>query len=154
MNPLLKNSLIASMLVVIFFLLHYFVYLNNASGQVPILQSYTDEPVDFAELVLCEEKKPTYLNPFRKVTFSYQVVENGIRGECNIQERAASFFTSKMEPLAGDPYEYWNGFEEDGFGRPQVGYDYANIIFFLVQYSLVIATVGLLGKAIKTKMRS
>lgn len=145
-----KTIITTGVLVTIFLLLHYFVYLNNVSGQVPLLQSYTDAPVDLTELVLCEEKKPTYLNPFRKVTFSYQLVQNNTPGECDIREQATSMFTSEMRPLQGDPYDYWDGFEEDGFGRPQIGYDYANVFFFLVQYILIVVTIGLLIKAIKT----
>lgn len=101
---------------------------------MPFLQSYTDAPMDLPELVLCQEKKPNYLNPFKKVEFSYQAEINETYGECNIIERAESIFTSKMEAISGDPYEYWNGYEEDGFARPQVGYTYANLFFFLVQY--------------------
>lgn len=147
-----KSSVIfASVLVATFFLLHYFVYMDNASGEVPIIQSDTHPPVDLPELVLCEDKKPSYFNPFRKVQFSYQVDQNGTYTECNIIEQAESMFTSKMHPLIGDPYEYWNGFDEDGFGRPQVGYTYANLLFFLVQYLIIAAFVFIVVKPEKSK---
>ncbi len=146
-----KNTIVTVIvLVTVFLLLHYFVYLNNASSQVPILQSYTDSPMDLPELVMCEEKKPTYLNPFRKVTFSYEVVQNDTLGGCDIREQAASMFTSEMQPLNGNPRDYWNGFEEDGFGRPQIGYDYANVIFFTVQYILIAAALFFLIKFVKS----
>lgn len=150
----LKNKssvIIASVLVAAFFLLHYFVYMDNASGEVPIIQSYTDAPVDLPELVLCEEKKPSYFNPFHKVQFSYQVEQNGTYTECNIIEQAESIFTSKMQPLVGDPYKYYNGFDEDGFGRPQIGYTYANLLFFIVQYLIIAAFVVVLLKPEKSK---
>ncbi len=125
--------------------------MDNASGEVLVIQSYTDVPVDLQELVLCEEKKPSYFNPFRKVQFSYRVEQNGTYTECNIIEQAESILTSKMQPLVNDPYEYWNGFDEDGFGRPQIGYTYANIFFFMVQYLIIAAFVFVLIKPEKSK---
>jgi len=146
-----SSAIIASALVAAFFLLHYYVYLDNASGEVPVIQSYTDAPVDLPKLSLCEEKKPSYFNPFRKVQFSYQVEQNGTYTDCNIIEQAESIFTSKMQPLAGDPYDYLNGFDEDGFGRPQVGYTYANLLFFIAQYFIIAAFVFVLLKPEKSK---
>lgn len=150
----LKNKssvIIACVLVAAFFVLHYFVYMDNASGEVPIIQSSTDAPVDLPELGLCEEKQPNYFNPFRKVQFSYQVRQNDTYTECNIIEQAESIFTSNMQPLVGDPYEHWNGFDEDGFGRPQVGYTYANLLFFIIQYLIIVAFVVVLLKPEKIK---
>lgn len=132
-----SGAMLAGLLVIIFFTLHYYAYLDNASGEIPIIQSYTDAPVDLPELSLCEEKIPTYLNPFRKVEFSYQTETGLTRGECDIIEQSESILTSKMTPLKGDPYDYWHGFEQDGFGRPQVGYTYANLLFFVMQYGLI-----------------
>lgn len=146
-----SSVVIATVLVAAFFLLHYYVYLDNSSGEIPLIQSYTDAPVDLSELSLCEEKKPSYLNPFRKVTFSYQVEQNGTYTDCNIVEQAESIFTSKMQPLAGDPYDYYHGFDEDGFGRPQIGYTYGNLIFFIVQYLIIAAFVFVLLKPEKSK---
>lgn len=132
-----SGAILASILVIIFFLLHYYVYLDNASGEIPLIQSYTDAPVDLPELSLCEEKIPTYLNPFQKVEFSYQSEAGLAIGECDVIEQAESMFTANMKPIKGDPYDYWHGFDEDGFGRPQVGYTYANLWFFLTQYTLI-----------------
>lgn len=137
--------------MVAFFLLHYFVYLDNASGEVPIIQSYTDAPIDLSGLILCEEKTPTYFNPFRKVQFSYQVEQNGTYTECNIIEKAESLFTSKMQPFVGDPYDYWNGFDKGGSGRALIGYTYANLFFFIVQYLIIVAFVFVLLKPEKSK---
>lgn len=145
------HVVITSVLVAAFFVLHYYVYLDNASGEVPIIQSYTDAPVDLPELSLCEEKKPTYFNPFLKVTFSYRVEQNDSYSECNIIEQAESMLTSKMQPLVDDPYNYYDGFDEDGFGRPQVGYTYANVLFFIVQYLIIAAFVLVLLKPEKIR---
>ena len=127
--------IIASLLVATFFLLHYFVYLDNSSGSVPILQSSTDAPVDMQELFLWEENKPSYLNPFRKVQFVYEDTKT----QETVIEEAESIFSSKMQPLVGDPYKYYDDFYNDGFGRPQVGYTYANLFFFITQYLIIAA---------------
>ena len=67
------------------FFFHYFVYMDNASGEVPIIQSYTDAPVDLPELVLCEEKSSEIiLKPFLKSTIRYQVDQNGTYTKYNI----------------------------------------------------------------------
>lgn len=141
-----SSAIIASVLVAVFMLLHYFVYLDNASGEIPLIQSYTDAPVDLPELSLCEVYKPSYLNPFHKVQFRYQVEQNDTYTKCKIIEEAESLFSSKMQAIVGDPLEYWDGYDEDGFPRPLVGYTYANILFFLVQYFLAAAFVFVIIK--------
>lgn len=120
---------------------------------VPLVQSYTDAPVELNELSLCEELRPDYLHPFRKITYSYQVYENknGVETyspDCEIVEQAESVFTSDMKPLKGDPYEYWNGFDEDGYGRPQIGNAYPNPIFFLMQHVTIVAFLYILLKPV------
>ncbi len=141
----------ASFLVAAFFLLHYTVYLEvgflTADGlaSFPVLQSYTDSPVDFKEVALCEQdgKRPGYLNPFQKIQYRYQIVREGY-SECDIVEEAESLFTSNMVPVSGDLTVYYDGFEEDGFGRPLVENTYPNPLFFLVQYLIVGAFVYVL----------
>lgn len=143
----------ASFLVAAFFLLHYTVYLqvgfltSDGLASVPLLQSYTDSPVEFAEVALCEQEgdRPGYFDPFQKVEYRYQLVKEGY-SECDIIEEAESMFTSEMIPVAGDLTGYYDGFEEDGFGRPLVENVYANLTFFLVQYFIIGAFVYLLLK--------
>ena len=85
-----KSSVItASILVAAFLLLHFYVYLqvsplDDSAQGVPIIQSYTDTPAEVQKLSLCEEKRPTYLNPFRKITYSYQEKIGDTYGECTI----------------------------------------------------------------------
>ncbi|MDD4352429.1 MAG: hypothetical protein PHU71_05675 [Candidatus Gracilibacteria bacterium] len=159
-----SHALIASFLVIIFFLLHYYIYLGNAPTTIPVLQSYTDSPVDLPELSFCEEIRPSYLNPFRKIKYSYKIqigntytdLETGIpirfySDNCSIVEEAASIFTSKIQPLAGNPYEYWDSFDEDSFGRPQVSNIYANLIFFIVQYLIIANWITVIYHSIKKK---
>lgn len=140
-----SRAIIASSLVALFFLLHYYVYLgvpflrDGGYTTIPLLQSYTDSPVELQELVLCEQKHPTYLNPFQKIEYSYQVVEGETYSECNIVERAGSIFTSNMEPIQGDPKDYFDGESgnEGMFMRGNVSNDYANLTFFVVQYAII-----------------
>lgn len=140
-----SNAIIASLLVGLFFFLHYHVYLgvpflrDSGYSTVPVLQSYTDAPVDLEELSLCEEKRPSYFNPFQKIQYRYQVMQDDNYSECNIVEEAESIFTSRMKPVQGDPKDYFNGEgENEGpFMRPLVSNDYANLIFFIVQYLII-----------------
>ena len=166
MKSYFKNhALLASLLAVLFFLLHYYVYLDNASTDIPILQSYTDAPVDLPELVLCEDQsvRPSYLHPLRKITYSYAVRSgsgkvdpaSGIpdyrySDNCSIVEQAESIFTSKIKPLVGDPYTYWDNFDEDSFARPLVANTYANLIFFLVQYLIIAAWLTVIYRSFKS----
>jgi hypothetical protein len=156
MKASLKNkssAITASILVAAFFLLHLFVYIGFYSGDVPVLESYTDSSVDVKKLSLCEEKRPTYFNPFRKITYIYQEKIGDTSGECNIIEQAESMFTSKMQPLVGNPQDYHMG--EDGgdglFLRPLVGNTYANLFFFIIQYCIIATFVFVLLKPEKSK---
>lgn len=141
----------ASLLVAAFFFLHYTVYLQvgflttDGFSSFPVLQSYTDLPVDFKEVAFCEQesKRPGYLNPFQKVQYRYQIVSENY-SPCDIIEEAEFLFTSKMVPVAGDLMVYYDGFEGDGFGRPLVENWYPNLLFFLVQYFIVGAFVSVL----------
>lgn len=152
-----KTTILASLLVAAFFILHYTVYLQvgflNTDGfsSIPLLQSYTDSPATFVEVALCEQegKRPGYFNPFQKVQYRYQIIKDGY-SECDIVEEAESIFTSKMVPVAGDLTTYYNGFEEDGFGRPLVENVYANLIFFLVQYFIIGTFIYVLFKKKKS----
>ena len=140
--------MIASALVAAFFLLHYFVYLGNFGGDVPLLQSYTDPPFSMEKLTLCEEKHPTYFNPFQKVQYSYQTYDLTTQNysECTLTEKAESIFTSKMMADDWSPNDYWAGYETEGFMRPLAGGEYANVLFFTVQYLIIAAFVFVLLK--------
>ncbi len=148
-----SNAIISSALVAAFFLLHYFVYLDNFGNDVPLLQSYTDPPFSIQQLTLCEEKYPSYFNPFKKVEYSYQTYDatNETYSECNLTEKAGSVFTSKMEPQNWNPEDYWKGYDTEGFMRPLAGGEYANIVFFIVQYLIIAAFVFVLLKPEKSK---
>lgn len=153
-----SSAITASILMAAFLLLHFYVYLQvspfgDSAQDVPLIQSYTDSPADVQKLSFCEEKRPTYFNPFRKITYSYQEKIGDTYGECNIVEQAESIFTSKMQPLAGDPKDYYMG-ENGGDGlflRQLVGNTYANLLFFIIQYCLVAAFVFILLKPEKLK---
>lgn len=156
-----SSAIIASTLVAAFFLLHYFVYLDNFGNDFPLLQSYTDPPLSVKQLNLCEEKYPSYLNPFREVQYVYQTHsagtdivsgEDDTYGECNLTEKADLWiFTPKMVADNWNPEDYWAGYDEEGFMRPLAGGEYANTLFFLVQYGLIAAFVFVLLKPEKSK---
>ncbi len=150
-----KDVLLASLLTATFLLLHFGVYLGLSPFRyVPvtmrILHSWTDSPVVLDELALCEEKRPTYLNPFQKITYSYQVYSESVYTECDIVEQAELFFTSDMKPVQGDPYEYWDGHDVEGFGRPLVANEFPNPIFFLVQYGIIVALLYIFFKPLRS----
>ena len=151
------STIVCSLLVVVFFILHYYVYLNNSPTEIPILQSYTDAPVDAKALTFCGEKKPNYINPFQPVEYSYypnEDCENStIQCSCNIRERekATSFLTSHMEPIKWSPEGYFNEETDGPFMRPLVGNTYANIFFFLIQYLIIAAFLFFLFKKERSK---
>lgn len=148
-----SSAIIASTLVAAFFLLHYFVYLDNFGNDFPLLQSYTDPPFSVKQLNLCEEKYPSYFNPFRKVQYTYRTrsLADDAYGECNLSEKAESVFASKMIADNWIPEDYWAGYDEEGFMRPLAGGEYANILFFLVQYGLIATFIFVLLKPEKSK---
>ncbi len=132
--------LIASILVAGFFLLHYYIYLDN--GELPLIQSYTDSPVDTNRLTLCDEEQPSYFHPLRKVTYIYCLKDSDVL----LAEQPESIFTAQMEPLPEDLLRYWEGEEKEGkmFMRDKIGKTYANLIFFIVQYIIVAGFIFLL----------
>lgn len=157
-----SSAIIASTLVAAFFLLHYFVYLDNSGNDFPLLQSYTDPPFSVKQLNLCEEKYPSYFHPFRKVQYTYQIhsagtdfiinSEDDIYGECNLTEKADSWiFTPKMIADNWTPEDYWAGYDEEGFMRSFAGGEYSNILFFLVQYSLIATFIYIFLRPEKSK---
>lgn len=137
----LKNrgrALLASGLVAAFFLLHISSYppLPPEGFDFPLLRSYTDAPAVVNKLSFYDEKRPTYFNPFQKITYFYSSGPDEV-----IIEQAESWFTSSMKPIQGNTQDYWEG-EAGGEGpflRPLVGNEYANVLFFAVQYLIVIA---------------
>lgn len=139
----LKNrgrALLAIGLVAAFFLLHIFVY-QPENSNIPLLRSYTDAPVAVNKLSFYDEKRPSYFNPFRKVTYFYSIPSASGGPDGVIIEQAESWFTSDLKPIQGNPIDYWEG-EAGGEGphmRPLVGNEYANVLFFAVQYLIVIA---------------
>lgn len=144
----LKNrgrTLLASGLVAAFFLLHISSYpsLPPEGFDFPLLRSYTDSPAVVNKLSFYDEERPTYFNPFQKVTYFYSYRDPAtLNGPDEIIiEQAESRFTSYMRPVQGNPQDYWEG-EAGGEGpflRPLVGNEYANVLFFAVQYLIVIS---------------
>lgn len=149
------TAIICSLLVAAFFLLHYYVYLGNIPTEIPILQSYTDAPIDLKALTLCEEKRPSYFNPFQVIEYSYysnkDCEEAKVPCICNVKERAKSLLTSEMEPVKWLPERYFNEKEDGPFMRPQMGNTYANIFFFLLQYLIIAGFFFVLLKKEKSK---
>ena len=148
-RSIVKHSAAAIILVGLLVTMHLQVHYSVFSGRsfYPF-ESYTDTPVQFHPLELCEVKQPNYLNPVRKVQFSYRNVE-AETDDCTIIERAQSHFSSDVESVQDDVKNYWGGFDEDGFVHGYASHYYPNIFFFLVQYALIIALLTVLFKGLK-----
>ena len=153
----LKNKssiIIASVLLSTFFLLHYYVYIDT-TWSIPIIVSETEPPISGAtELRLCDEKKPSYFNPFRKVQYSYNVFSNGNYTDCNIIEEATSIFSSKMHLIAYDLQDYFTSNQngDDLFLRQYaIPNEYANLNFFIFQYFIIACFTYVLFKPEKSK---
>lgn len=140
-----SSTIICSLLVAAFSLLHYYVYLNNSPTEIPIIQSYTDSPLDVKALTFCEEKRPSYFNPFQAIEYSYLPSEDedcekaDVQCTCNVIEKAKSLLTSHMEPVKWSPESYFNEEIDGPLMRSLAGNTYANIFFFLIQYLIISA---------------
>ncbi|OGJ49231.1 hypothetical protein A2229_03875 [Candidatus Peregrinibacteria bacterium RIFOXYA2_FULL_33_7] len=165
-----SNVIIASILVATFFLLHYNIYPDkkipykyvseSVIKTIPIIASYTDAPLYQSEqiftgnLYLCEHKRPSYLNPFRKVEYRYQEFTGHGYGECGIViEQAESIFSSNIKTLIGNPEIYYQDSEKERNDdiRTMGKNVYANLNFFIFQYLIIIAFVFFLLKPVKSK---
>lgn len=123
-------------LVVVCALLIVSVYFGVARTGPDFLISSTSTPATYSPLVLCDEKLPTFLNPFRKVEYSYHLEGST---ECSIVEETETMLTSELVPVKGNVKDHWGGFDEDGFVRSFVTNDFANYRLFILQYILILA---------------
>jgi hypothetical protein len=131
LNP---RAAIVLLLAIGFFLMHHFVFLNGNASQIALIMSSVDEAYDFPGVTIDQRVRPDYLHPFRPVIFIYHVESSGEE----IIEKVDGVFSNDWVAVKGDAKEYFDA-EQQLFMRPLVAFDYANWVFFLVQYFILIA---------------
>lgn len=131
LNP---RASIVLLLAFVFFGMHHFVFLNGNASQIALIMSSVDEAYDFKGITIDQRLRPDYLHPFRPVTFIYYVEGSGEE----IIEEVDGVFSNDWVAVKGDAKEYFDA-EQQFFQRPLVSFDYANWVFFLVQYFIFIS---------------
>lgn len=148
-----KSNLLLLILPVLFFALHYVVYLghyespfdsNEAFPDWFILVSQATEPLNIEKIVLTETIYPDYFHPFQNLEYRYSEKTSN---ETVIAEQG-SMFSTDMTTIMGDPAEYYDENKDGVFYRGFGVSDYPNGLFFLVQYLIIIAFVLIVSKKI------
>lgn len=106
-----------------------------------LLSTRFESPLSMSKLSLCEvEGGPRYWNPFAGVTYRYSEADTELE-ECNLSETsgtlAFSFLDVEFTQKGWDPESYWQEIEIVGFAHRLEGAEAPNLLFFLIQYSLV-----------------
>ncbi len=135
LNP---RSTIVLLLAFVFFGMHHFVFLNGNASEIGVIMSSVDEAYDLPGVIIDQRLRPDYLHPFRPVTFIYHVENNGEE----IVEKVDGIFSNEWVAVKGSVKEYFDP-EQQLFSRPLVSFDYANWVFFFIQYILFIAMLVL-----------
>lgn len=148
-----KSNLLLLILPVLFFALHYFVYLghyqspfdsNEAFPDWFVLVSSSAEPLNIGKIVLTKTVYTDYFHPFQNLEYHYSEKS----GNETVIIEQGSMFSTAMKSVKGDPASYYDenvdGMFYRGFG---VG-DYPNGLFFLVQYLIIVGFVFLAVKRI------
>lgn len=156
MKPTVKTSLLLLMLTAAFFALHFFVYLGNYKSPFDGNEAFPDwfifvsqapEPLNIEKLILAKAIYPDYLNPLQNIEFHYAdkstskivIIEQG------------SIFSTDMTTLKGNPETYHDENVDGTFLRGFAVQDYANTLFFLLQYTIIAAFGVVLRKSILKK---
>lgn len=148
-----KSNLLLLTLPVLFFSLHYIVYLghyqspfdgNEAFPDWFVLVSPYAEPLNIEKIVLTKTVYPNYFHPFQNLEYHYSEKTSN---ETVIAEQG-SMFSTDMTTIMGDPSEYYDENRDGMFYRGFGIGDYPNGLFFLVQYLIAVAFVFLVSKQI------
>ena len=131
MQKIHKHILSFIIIYISLFCMHYFIYLWNTSTDI-YLQSYSNTPLDLPWVILKKEIRPTYSNPFQKITYLYYDKYNP---ENIIIQKEQWFFHSDLQIIQWknivDKYfkESWYMFLT-GFAVN----DYPSVLYFIIFY--------------------
>ncbi len=149
-----KSSLI---LAVIFGLFFIAVSLSTYVVWTPIsllVWSETDQPGDLKALYLCDEKFPSYLNPFQKPTYTYCFYDSDKRITENADLFAFPNHTNHMKMTTeGESLAKYYQYGIDGLSkrRNDMGVGYLNTFYFMFHYALLAAFIFFAFRAYKSK---
>lgn len=159
MNLKGKNNLLLLILPVLFFTLHYVVYLghyqspfdgNEAFPDWFVLVSPSAEPLNIEKIVLSKSVYPNYFHPFRNLEYNYTEKS----GNETVIVEQGSMFSTDMKTLKGDPATYYDENADGTFYRGFGVGDYPNGLFFLVQYLIIVTFVFFAVKKITKSKKS
>lgn len=132
-----RRSGVVLVLACAFFLMHHLIFLGNASSLVPLFESWVQPPYFLSALVHTEQVRPNYIKPFDKVTFTYWVRGSGEE----IIEESQSIISHDLNPVKGDARLFFDPERDGPHIRMLTYFEYANWVFFFVQYSLLLAMI-------------
>lgn len=148
-----KTSFLLLILPLLFFVLHYFVYLghyqspfdgNEAFPDWFILVSPASEPLSLNAITLTKTVRPDYVNPFRN--FEYHYSEKNSSDTVIVEKR--KFLSTAMLLVTGDRTQYYNEKIDGPFYRGFGVIEYPNSLFFVFQYAIMIGFVVVLYRTV------
>lgn len=147
------EKIFLAILPVLFFVLHYFVYLSDDSPLAFdgfILMSPQEEPLTIDKLTLKQAIHPNYFHPFQKMEYHYS--EKSGSGETILIEQhpMLSVFSTDMNTILGDHMDYYDPEKDHMFVKGNGVSEYPNVLFFLVQYLIIIGFLYLVIKKFRT----
>lgn len=149
-----KTSFLLLFLLLLFFVLHYFVYLghyqspfdgNEAFPDWFILVSPASEPLSLNAITLTKTVRPDYVNPFRN--FEYHYSEKNSSDTVIVEKR--KFLSTTMMLVKGDRTRYYDEAKDGPFYRGFGVIEYPNVLFFVVQYAIMIGFVVILYRTVR-----
>jgi hypothetical protein len=146
-------------LPLLFLSLHYFVFLGNYKSPVSGNESFPDwfmlvssapAPLELEKIILDETRRPNYLQPF---TFKYRYICDNPKCIAILFEEHQFFFSDLKVKNSDIPEgELFKQFPPKGlFLRGNGVTEYANGLFFLIQYSIIFVFIFKLVKLKKSK---
>lgn len=152
-----KTSFLLLILPLLFFVLHYFVYLghyqspfdgNEALPDWFILVSPAPEPLSLHAITLTKTVRPDYLHPFRN--FEYHYSEKNSTDTVIVEKR--QFLSTEMMLVKGDRTRYFNEKIDGPFYRGFGVIEYPNVLFFVVQYAIMIGFVVIVFRKLQKNL--
>lgn len=131
---MIKNIIALIFSISTFIILHYFIYFENTNTEIPLLKVYPDMSLDFPEIKLIDEIRPTYFTPFSKFQYIYEDKDGN-----QIIEETIWLFNWKMKAIQ------WKDIISKNFEKSWYLFlkwfavnEHPSVLFFIIQYLLII----------------
>lgn len=130
------HILFSLILWIIISFLHYVVYLDNTNISIWYLEWYTNAPLDVQNIVLQKEIRPNYFQPFEKIQYFYT---DSLNPENTMIEENQNLFYWNTTIV--EWYDIVQKYHTESWGmfmRPLVANEFPTILYFILQYILII----------------